>query len=172
MKKTITIIALAFAVTLAFAGKPQKEKVSLDKLAAVISESREMDGLEVFQVGRIGTAALKGLAGLNIAAEGGDKDARAVKNLISGVKKMVILDYDECSESDKVKFSGRLDRVLTDDCLLMELKDDGQAMKIYSVCDEEKGKFDNFVMYAPADHALICLFGSIPMDALSSIVSE
>lgn len=154
------------------ATKPQKtNKISLDELSTVIAESRDMAGLEVIQVGRLGTAALKQLANLSIASEDGGKEARALMNVIRGVKKVAIVDYDDCSDVDKARFTRRVENILTPDCLLMEAKDGGQQMKIYAVYDEKSDKFDNFVMYAPADCALICLFGSIPLSAVTTIAS-
>ena len=45
-------------------------------------------------------------------------------------------------------------------------------MKIYGVFDEQSGTVQDFVLYAPSDCALICLFGSISMDAIAQLVSK
>ncbi len=45
-------------------------------------------------------------------------------------------------------------------------------MRIYGVVDESADSVKDFVLYTPSDCALICIFGSISMDAVAKIASN
>lgn len=167
MKKYIITVIILLIATCAVA-KEKDSGVSLSKLNAVISEYSLNDGFDVVNVGKIGTMAIKSLIRLGAMADGDNDDARAALNLISGIKKIAIVDYDDCQESVRKGFEHKLSRILTDKELIMEAKDGGDIMKIYGVIDDKADKLGNFVMYAPQDCALICLFGTIPLSAIAS----
>ena len=48
----------------------------------------------------------------------------------------------------------------------------GEKMRIYGVMDEKTNEVKDFVLYAPSDCSLICLFGTLSMDAMAKIASN
>lgn len=171
MRKIFTLVALILA-TATLKASPQKDKVALDRLSSVIAECSDMPGFDVVSVGRIGTSALKSVIRLGSWSEKGGEDARKVMNIIKDIKKIAVVDYDDCCDADKARFTRKIERLLKDDCLVMEARDGGDVMKIYGVLDEKTDRIDNFVMYAPADCSLICLFGSIPLSTVTKAISQ
>lgn len=171
MKKLLILVAL-MSLTVTLKASTTKERGSLGKLSSTIAEFSDVEGFDVVSVGRIGTAAVKSLARLAYLKEDGDKDATEVMKLIGGVRKVAVVDFDDCKEADKAKFKRKIERILTEDCLVMEAKDGRNAMKIFGVLDEKVERFDNFVLYAPEDCALICLFGTIPLSAVSRDIPQ
>lgn len=148
--------------------KDPADGVSADKLTSLISEFSGKEGFDVVRIGRLGTSAIKSFLRLGTLLDGDDEDARALKDVIGGLRKLAIVDYGECSESDRQKFERKLGRLLRDEDMIMEAKDGGDAFKIYGVVDETTDKLRNFVLYDPSDCSLICLFGSISMSAVAS----
>ena len=121
------------------------------------------------ELGRAATAALKGairLATIN------DPDGREVLKLMKGIRSITVLNYEDCSQSDRDKISRKLERALSGSEVLIEASDGGEKMRIYGLVDEKTDKVRDFVMYTPSDCALICIFGSISMDAIAKIASN
>ena len=146
--------------------------VSLDKLASVISEFNGRDGFEVVKIGRIGTSAFKTLTKFAALNEGDSEDAQAVIDLFGGIKKITIVDFDDCSKSDKDRFTRKVESLLQEDYLIMEMKDGGDQMKIYGVLDDKTDKINNFILYTPSECALICLFGTISLNSVSTLIGQ
>lgn len=164
-KKLLLTCLLATALcTAALAGN-----LSKTKLVAFLTECQRYEGVEVVQVGRVATGAIK--ATVRIAA-GEDPDVRDALRLISGIKRISILDYEDCDPAIRERITRKLDRILDDSELLMETRDGNERMHIYGVVDEATGRVGDFVMHTPSSHSLICIFGSIRIDQLAKIAAQ
>lgn len=142
-----------------------------DKLMAVVNEYRFYDGFEVVKLNSLGTKALK--TAIRIAALGEeDEDIRQLLKVITGIKKVAVVDYEDCSDNIREGFSRKVGKILHDQEILMQVKDGSDSMTIYGVVSDDAGTVKDFVLFAPDSCALICLFGSISMDSLMRIVEE
>ena len=172
MKRITAIIILLTAALLCSAANAGTgaagDGIRADRLTGLISEFSGREGFEVVRIGRLGTSIMKRFIGLGAWAEGDSGEAREVRELLSGLKKLSIVEYGDCSEADREKFERRLGRVLADEDIIMEIKDGGDMCRIYGVVDDAADKLSNFVLYDPSDCTLICLFGTIPMSAVVS----
>lgn len=164
MKRILLVLSLLLPVA-AFAGSPQKT-VSRAGIYAVLSECRHYEGAEVVSLGRFATAAMKGA--IKIAAKD-DPDAREAMSMMKGIRGISVFDFEDCSEKDKTLIIKKLDHFFSGSDMLMEASDSGEKMRIYGVMDEKTDKVKDFVLYAPSDCSLICLFGSISMDAIAKL---
>ena len=54
----------------------------------------------------------------------------------------------------------------------MEVKDESDTMQMYGIIDEDGESVRDFVLYTPADCALICIFGKVSMDAVAKIIKD
>mgnify|MGYP002623084024 CR=1 FL=1 len=167
MKRLILIISILLPLQ-AFAA-PEGNAVSKSRITAALSEIRNCPGAELVSLGRFQAAALRGVIRL---AAAGDPDAREALRLMKGIHGITVLDFEDCSAADKSRISRRLDRALSGSEVLMEASDGGERMRIYALVDESTDTVRDFVLYAPSDCALICIFGSISMDAISKIVAD
>ena len=146
-------------------------RVPKTRISQFITEYRHCEGVEVVRLGRVSTAALKGV--IRVAArKENDPDARDFLKLIRNVKGLYVFEYEDCKPALRDKINRRLNRLLTDSDLLMEASDEGERMQIYGLYDERTEAVRDFVLFSPSECALICLFGSIPMDTVSSILKE
>ncbi|MBO4475395.1 MAG: DUF4252 domain-containing protein [Bacteroidales bacterium] len=167
MKRFLLIISILLSCQ-AFAGTPGRT-TSKAGIASTIAECKSIDGVELVELGRAATAALKGairLATIN------DPDGREVLKLMKGIRSITVLDYENCSQSDREKISLKIERALSGNDVLIEASDGGEKMRIYGLVDDKTDKVRDFVMYSPSDYALICIFGSISMDAIAKIASD
>ena len=167
MKRLVLIISILLYVP-AFAAT-QGNTVSKSGITSVINECRSIEGAELVRLGRVATAALK--VTLRTAAIG-DRDAREALSVMKGIKGITVLDFEDCSVADKARIARKLERTLSGSEMLMEANDGGDKMMIYGVVDEKSGTVGDFVLYSPSDCALVCLFGTISMDAVAKLASD
>ena len=136
------------------------------RLTSLIKECGNYEGAEVVRLGGFTTGALKGLVWI---AGSGDPDAKEFLRLCRGIKSMSIMEFDDCSPSDRAYINDRIERLLDESDVLMDVKEDGQNLRIYGVFDEKKNTVGDFVLYSKDECALICLFGKVSMDTLSDL---
>lgn len=169
MKRILLLFLLALLPLAASAGKPAARTASKSKLAAVVSEFRGYDGVEVVKLGWLGTAAVKSV--VRMAAKS-DPDAKQALDVVRGVKRFTVLEYDGCTPAVRERITRRLDQALHGSELLMEAKDGSERVQMFGVVDDATGEVRDFVMHAPSSHALICIFGSIPMESVAKVLSD
>lgn len=170
MKKTFLAIALVLLTVTALADLPKKS-VRQESLISLINEYSFHDGFEVVRVGSLGTAAIKGVAKIAALADKDDPDIREMVKILNGVKKLAVVEYEECDDKVRDKFNRKLERLLESSDLLMEAKDGEDILRMYGVVTEDSSTVKDFVLYVPSDCALICLFGSISLDSLSKFMN-
>lgn len=167
MKRLILIVSIFLAVPAW--GTDSGKTVSKSRITAIIAECRGCDGVDLVNLGRVKTAAIKSV--LRIASLG-DRDAREALRLMKDIHGITILDYEGCSSADKARISNTLGRALSGREMLMEASDGGEKMRLYGVVDDKTDIVRDFVLYTPSECALICIFGSISMDTLAKIASN
>jgi hypothetical protein len=167
MKKYLLILLLLLPLT-ASATRPQK-KVSQREVTSIVSEFRHCDGVEVMRLGWFGTALFKGVAS-HIDDE--DGDMREIRSALRGIKGVTVMEYDDASPEVRERLNRRLSRVLDKREVLMEVKDDGEKVQIFGVLDEATGLVRDIVFHSPSDCALICMFGSLPLDVVGKIAAQ
>ena len=144
-------------------------QVTKGSVASFISECRRYDGAEVVSLGWLATGAIKSV--IRMAAME-DPDARDAVRLVKGIRGVSVFDFEDCSEPDRNLITRRLDKLLRDSEVLMEVTDDGEKMNLYGVYDEKSDTVKDFIMYAPSNCSLICLFGTISMKTLAKLAEN
>lgn len=169
MKKFITLLAIMVLCLPAIAGNRTGKAVPKDKLFGVISEYRHNDGFHVIRLGNLATSLVRSAAKIAVKVDG-DQEAAEALRMINGVKKVWVVEYEACSGPVRDSFNSKLKNVLGGSELLMEVKDDEDQVFIYGIVDDDASAVRDFVVYVPEDCALICMFGSISMDAVSKLI--
>lgn len=168
MKKLILLLLLLLPLA-ASAVQPAGKTVPRAQLSAAISECRRYEGVETVRLGRLATAAVKGIVR---TAGKSDPDARKALDLMRGVKRLTVLQYDDCSPEDRERIVRRLNQALDGSELLMEAKDGSSSMRMFGIVDDASGEVRDFVIHAPGECALIYVLGAIPMDSLGKLMSD
>lgn len=179
MKKTVIFLLLALLPLLGCANDSSRAKsgsieseTSFEKknqsseILTIVNQFSGTPGFEVVKMGSLGTSLLRGV--IAKALDEADEEEKAILDAIKGIKKIAIIDYSECSDEIRQKFSNKVSRVLDKDNLLMSIKDDGSNIDIFGIVSEDGSKVKDFVLHTADQNALICLFGTIPMDKIMS----
>lgn len=166
MKRLLFIIAVLVPLA-GFAKTPQKA-LSKSGIMTAISECKGYQGAEGVHLGRVATSAIKGI--MRIAATG-DKDAAEALSLMKGVNGISVLDYEDCSASDKASITKRLSSLFSGIDPIIEMVDEGEKTSIYAIVGDKGGTVKDFVLYSPSEESLVCLFGTISVDAVVKLAS-
>lgn len=168
MKKYLLILLLLLPLT-ASAARPNKKNVSQREVASVVSEFRHCDGVEVMRLGWLGTALVKGVA---VHVDDNDDDLREIRQALRGIKGVTVMEYESAAPEVRERVNRRLSSILGKREILMEVKDDGEKVQIFGVLDDATGLVRDIVFHSPSDCALICMFGSLPLDVIGKIAAQ
>lgn len=167
MKRLVLLICILLSLP-AFARTPAKT-VSKTRITTAIAECRLYPGTEMVRLGRLSTAALRGV--IRLAALD-DPEAREALGLMKGIHGITVLDYADCKAEDREAISRKLESALSGSEMLMETSEEGEKMRIYGLVDDQMENVRDFVLFSPTDCNLICIFGSIPMGAMEKVASH
>ncbi|MBR1575694.1 MAG: DUF4252 domain-containing protein [Bacteroidales bacterium] len=165
MKRLLLIASLLLLTLHPLAGGG----ISKTQMTSFLTDCQRYEGVEVVQLGGLATFALR--SAVKIAAAD-DPETRELLKLIRSIKRISVMEYEDCKPSVREKITRKLDRMLRGADLLMETKDGTERMQIYGVVDESAGTVKDFVLHTPASASLICIFGSIPIEKLTKIAAE
>lgn len=169
MKKILILIIASVLSLSVMSAKSSPDEKSRAALAQTIKEFSTDPDIEIVEIGSLGTSLLKTIAKWGTI---GDKDAQMAMSLMKNLKKISIVDYSSCSKDVKDRFSSKVSRLLKEDNLLMEAKDGSETMRIYATQDDKSNTLKDLVLFCPEENALICLFGSVSMEALAKVMNE
>lgn len=167
-KKLLLLFSLLLPLA-AFALQPAQKVIPKAQLDALVTEFRRCDGVETVRLGRVATLAAKGV--VRMAAKG-DPDAREMMDILRGIRRLTVLQYDDAAPEVRERINARLTQVLDGSELLMEARDGSSSMRIFGVVDDAGDTVRDFVIHAPGDNALICIFGSLSMDSLGKMMAN
>lgn len=170
MRKMVVVMLLILASAAVFA-KSGENAVRQEKLLELISEYSEKKNFNVIRISSFGASAIKGVVRAASAFDG-DKDLKDALEVIKGIRGGVIVKYGDCSEAVRRGFDKRLGELLENCDVLFEAKDGEDMIRMYGVIDENAEDVKDFILYIPSDAALVCLFGTIKLDAVAKIVAE
>lgn len=170
MRKMVVVMLLILASAAVFA-KSGENAVRQEKLLELISEYSEKKNFNVIRISSFGASAIKGVLRAASAFDG-DKDLKDTLEVIKGIRGGVIVKYGDCSEAVRRGFDRRLGELLENCDVLFEAKDGKDMIRMYGVIDENAEDVKDFILYIPSDAALVCLFGTIKLDAVAKIVAE
>ncbi len=166
MKKVLIFFALLMPLA-ASAAQPARS-ASRTAIASIVSEFHGYDGVEVVKLGRLATGALKSVVSL---AGISDPDTREALKMIEGLKGLTVVEYEDAPSDIRYRLDRRIERALQKCELLMEAKGDDGRMRMFGSVDAN-GAVRDFVIYAPDDCSLICLFGKMSMDVIQKAMAQ
>lgn len=143
-------------------------KNSQSKVTSLINEYRQHNGFSCINIGRLGLATLKTVA--RIAADEEDKkDLDMLMELSKDIKKITLVDYEDCPRNIRDRFSERMATALEGSSLLMEVKDEEDNISIYGVPNENGSVISDLVIFSPNEYKFIRLLGKFSIDTVMDI---
>lgn len=161
MRKTVILLAALMLVT----GGPAKAEGTSNKIVSLANQYKHNDDFEVVKVGPF----LMKIINWTANKEAGKEDADAL-SMMKGIKKIVVVDYENASEKIRSEFNAKVQRILAKSEILMEAKDDGDLVKIYGDVTHDGEKVSDLVIFVPNDGALICMMGTVDMKNVQNLI--
>ena len=168
MKKLLVLLLLVTLPLAAFAGRPTK-RINNARLSALIAECRQYDGTDVVTIGALGTSLIKGA--VRISADN-DPETRAALKLFSGVKRFGGLGFSGCSDAVRERISGKIERLLAESEMLVEVKEGDTFLRFYGLVDEASGTVQDIVLYDAEDCVFFYAKGSVSMEAVGALMAN
>ncbi len=141
----------------AWAGKPEK----LERLA------RQYKGDEGFEMVSIGNLGLRLVRGISSVAGDLDAEDREALKVFKGLRKLIIIDFEDIPSARKATFTARAEKILKGMDLIMEAKDKDESVRIYGI---DNGKSVRDCILYSSDGALIVTKGRLNMEAIGKLM--
>ena len=168
MKKAIIMLAVLLVPVMTFAVDPGG-KISKRKVSSFVSQYRNKQGVDVFELGSLGTAFVKSIFSVSSV---NNKDAREALTMLKGLKGLTIISYEDAEPGLKKTIDGKLQKMLKGVDLLMEAKDEGETVRFYGTYNDKTGKVSDVGIFAPTDGTFIFLVGSFNLDDISKAMAK
>lgn len=170
MKRFLLMFSVAVMLLAAFSSGAAAKSMPRQRLVNVVNGFRGTEGFEVVNIGRFGVFLMQSAASLSSETED-DPELREALKLLGGMRRLIVVEYEDCSERQRKLFNDRVESALEGCDLLMSANDGGSSVHIYGTLDEKSGRVGDLVVFTPDDGALICVFGSFPMEAVAQLAN-
>ena len=147
-------------VPTAWAGTPT------GKLRTLVNEFRDEPGFEIVDMGPLALGLIRAAA----RTEAKNDDDRKALQVFKDIKRLTILDFSDAEASRKEKFLRKAKRVLADEEMLLEAKDDGETVRIYGLSNAAGNILEDIIILA--GDALISVRGKIRADLVGELVNQ
>ena len=131
----------------------------------LIREYNLTEGFETVSVGGLGLGLIK-----MIAKPSMDEEERAALEIMDGLRRIVVLDYEDADSSKRESFTRKMTEILDSAEKIIEVKDEEDILNIYGTCADDGDSIDDLMIFSPGDCSLICLFGSISSQKVADLI--
>ena len=146
-------------VPTAWAGNPS------GKIRTLVNDFRDQPGFEVVEMGPVALGLIRAAA----RGEVKNDDDRKALQVFKDIKRLTILDFSDADAARKEKFLRKAKRILADEEMLMEAKDDGETVRIYGLSNVGDILEDVIIL---AGDALISVHGKIRADLVGELINQ
>lgn len=168
IRKYLISAAMVFSILTPCLDASAIDKWHKSRLNTLIRDYKSRDsGFEVVHLGSFTT-----WFGMTVARMAVDSEDRAGLNALKGVKGITVVDYDDARPENKQAFSDKVHDLLEDVDLLMEQKEEGSVTRMYGSITPDAKKIRDLIVFTPGEGALICLYGTMDVEALQHIGEE
>ena len=135
-------------------------------LAKVIAKYENEEGFETMTFGGMSMGLVKLIA--NATASEEDKQALDV---LSGINKFVIVEYEDAPSAKKVAFNKEVSALLSGVEKIVEVKESGDSVDIYGSLSKDGERIENVVIHVSDGGSLVCFFGSVKTSDLGELAA-
>ncbi len=172
MKRVLVLCALALATCVCLYGKNVKD--TSKEIVKLAKSYRNKPGFEVVNLGPTSMSLMKMAAKAEARYDDDDdlddrEDAWNEVDILSGVKRMLVVDYEDASYADKSSFNEKLLKCLEGCELLLSTIDDGEETKIYGRVLDDGVTLNDLIVYEPQDGSLVYMEGKIDIQKALSL---
>ena len=161
MKKILLTLCMVLClVPTAWAGNPA------GKLRTLVDEFRNEPGFEMVDMGPIALGLIRAAA----RGEAKTEEDRKALQIFKDIKHLTVLDFSDAEAARKEKFLRKAKRVLADEEVLMEAKDEGETVRVYGLSNAAGDILEDIIILA--GDALISVRGKIRADLIGELVNQ
>ena len=110
LMKRILLLLLSLAALSGQVPEAAARSVPEQRLVNIVNGFRGTEGFEVVKIGRFGVWLMRSAAGLSEA--GGDPEFRQALKVMNGVRRLVVVEYEDGSERERGLFNDRISSAL------------------------------------------------------------
>ena len=166
MKKYILMLLLALGPVCM--NPAAARKVNKSRLGSFVQEYKGKDNFEVINLGSIALRLMRGAAKLSADSA---EDREALK-IMDGLKRVMIVSYEDADDRMKQRFISGLDKILGDSETLLEAKSDGDTVRIFGTMSRDGEKIEDVIIHVPDSGTLVCLFGTLAASQLENVIAK
>lgn len=144
----------------------RSKKVNPGDVASLVRTYNLYEGFDVVSVGGLGLSLVK-LIGRHAVETAEEK---AALDLIGGIRKIVVVEYEDASMDRKASFNRKMTGLLENAEKIVEVKEDGDTVNIYGMTSDDGEKIDDVIVFIPEECTLVCLFGSISSQKVVELI--
>lgn len=172
MKRIVVLCALMLVTGLCLCGKNVKDS-SMD-IVKIAKSYRNKPGFEVVNLGPMSIALMK----MAVKAEARYDDEDDIEDreealneidILGGVRRLLVVDYEDASYADKTSFNEKLLKCLEGCELLLSTIDEGEETKIYGRVLEDGVTLKDLIVYEPQEGSLVYMEGKIDIHKAMSL---
>lgn len=164
--KRIIFVMLMIAASLTGTEVSGKGRVDSGAVLGLVRTYNPEPGFEVISVGRLGL----GLAKLVMSAEALDEEERAALELLRDINKVVVVNYDGVDSSKRNAFSTKLVRILDKAEKILEVKEEGTNVNIYTVGNDKIIESFVFMAYEGDSVQFISIDGAMNRSDIENLI--
>lgn len=159
---TLFIVAAGLLALSASCDRSANAKTSNPEIKGLIRAYKSENGFDAVNLGSFAMSLIK--SGSDMFDDGDGDETKLIRESIDKLRGVTVADFSDCKASVKEEFKQKLSKLLKKKELLLETKDDGESVLIYS--DPSKGDswVKNLIIYMPDDCDLVCLWGSVNIE--------
>lgn len=171
MKRILILCALVLASTLLYARDVKDTSKEIVKLA---KSYRKKAGFEVVNLGPTSISLMKAAAKAEARYDDEDdiedrEEAWSEVDILSGLKRMLVVDYEDASYADKLSFNEKVSKCLEGCELLLSSVDEGEETRIYGTVLEDGATLKDLIVYEPQEGSLVYMEGKIDIRSAMSL---
>ena len=141
-------------------------KLNEADLAKVIAKYENEEGFETMTFGSLSMGLIKLIA--NATASKEDKKAL---DILSGINKFVIVEYEDAPSAKKAAFNKEVSALLSGVEKIVEVKESGDSVDIYGSLSMDGERIENVVIHVSDGGSLVCFFGSVKTSDLGELAA-
>ena len=135
-------------------------------IISTISDYKNVSGIQVISVGKLGLGLAKVVASLSVESEE-DKAALAILN---GINKVVVVNYEDATSAKQKELNSKLSKLFNSAEKIIEVKDEEDTVNIYGTSVNRGESIDDLMIFIPEDYSLICILGSISAERIAELI--
>ena len=163
--KKIIFVTLGLLLS-AFVSIAAHRNVGAKDIISSISDYKDVPGVEVISVGKLGLGLAKGVANLSAESE----EEKAILAILNGVNKLVVISYEDAALATQNELNSKLSKLLDNAEKILEFKDEEDTINIYGTSVNGGESIDDLMIFIPEDYTLICALGSIKTERIADLI--